>query len=97
MNTIAGFRYCKLNNEILIKKVDIHTDNIYQTGKIPSRNIPARPDEDFDLLVGELLLRFQEMEKKLIDIQDLNDRCLSEDPHDSELLEFQKILEGKDA
>ena len=24
---------------------------------VPSRNIPARPDEDFDLLLGELLFR----------------------------------------
>lgn len=27
---------------------------------IPPRHIPARPDEDFDLLVGELVVRFLE-------------------------------------
>lgn len=90
MNSIAGFRLCKLNGEDLIKRIDEHTDNIYKLRRIPDRHIPARPDEDFDLLIGELMVRFKET-------KDLVETCLSEDPHDSELLEFQKILEGKDA
>jgi len=28
---------------------------------VPDRNIPARPDEDYDLLVGELTTRFAEL------------------------------------
>ena len=29
-------------------------------GKIPSRNIPGLPNDDYDLLVGELIIRFHE-------------------------------------
>ena len=61
MNSIVSFRKCTLNNKELIDRVDEAVDSIYQTGKIPSRNVPARPNEDFDLLVGELLVRFKEL------------------------------------
>ena len=88
MNSIAGFRLCKLNGEDLIKKVDEHTDNIYKQGRIPDRHIPARPEQDFDLLVGELMLRFKE-------IKELVEACLSEDPKDEALLKILNILEGK--
>jgi len=64
MNSIVSFRLCTLSDIELIKKVDKHVDNIYTTGKIPSRNIPARPEEDFDLLVGELLLRYKKIIEK---------------------------------
>ena len=60
MNGIVSFRLCKLSDEELLKKVDEGTDNIFKTGVIPSCHIPARPDSDYDLLVGELLLRFKE-------------------------------------
>lgn len=33
---------------------------MYQDGKVPVREIPARPNEDYDSLVGELILRFTE-------------------------------------
>lgn len=59
MNTIATFRKCTLTDDELMRKVDKLTDQMYQTGKIPDRQIPARPDDDYDLLVGELILRFQ--------------------------------------
>ena len=65
MNTIAGFRECSLSNEDLIKEVDRLTDRMYTEYKIPLRHIPARPNEDYDLLVGELLLRFQELTQKV--------------------------------
>jgi hypothetical protein len=58
MNEIVKFRLCKLSNEELVKKVDKAVDKMYQTGEIPSRSIPAKPDDDFDLLVGELIMRF---------------------------------------
>jgi hypothetical protein len=60
MNAIVSFRKCTLSDEELLKKVDELTDNIYKDGKIPTRHIPARPDGDFDLLVGELIVRFNE-------------------------------------
>lgn len=61
MNTIAGFSLCKLSNKELIKRVDEGCDKMYISGKIPSRCIPARPEQDFDLLLGELLIRFKGM------------------------------------
>jgi len=61
MNTIATFRKCTLTDSDLLKKIDKLTDNIYQTYSIPCRNSPARPNEDFDLLIGELIIRFQEL------------------------------------
>jgi hypothetical protein len=61
MNQIASFRLCKLTNEELLKKVDEETDQIFQNQKVPNRHIPARPDSDYDLLVGELILRFSEL------------------------------------
>jgi hypothetical protein len=60
MNAITSFRKCTLSNEDLLQKVDEGTDNMYKKGKIPDRQIPARPDDDYDLLVGELILRFKE-------------------------------------
>ena len=60
MNTIASFRKCALSDEELLQKVDKQTDRIFQIQRIPSRNVPADPNEDYDLLVGELLLRFKE-------------------------------------
>jgi hypothetical protein len=58
MNKIVGFGLCKLSDKELMEKVDKHVDDIYRTGRIPSRHIPARPDEDFDLLIGELIMRY---------------------------------------
>jgi len=60
MNAIVGFRKCTLTDEELCNKIDELTDGMYEgpnKGKIPDRHIPARPNEDFDLLVGELLFR----------------------------------------
>lgn len=64
MNGVVQFRKCTLTDEQLAEKVDNLTDEIYETGKIPNRNIPARPDEDYDLLVGELIVRFLEKIKE---------------------------------
>lgn len=71
MNTIVTFRLCTLTNNELLAKVDKGIDKLYEENKILSRYIPARPNEDFDLLVGELLVRF----KNLINEQrNTNDR-----------------------
>ena len=61
MNQICSFRLCKLSTPELLEKVDTLTDEIYKTGKIPSRHVPARVDSDYDLLIGELILRAKEM------------------------------------
>ena len=64
MNAITSFRLCKLTDEELLDKVDSLTDEMYKTGKIPLRYIPARPDDDYDLLIGELILRYYSKIKK---------------------------------
>jgi len=64
MNTIAKFRLCDLSDIELLEKVDKMTNEIFKCGKIPDRHIPARPNEDYDLLVGELILRFNQLIKE---------------------------------
>lgn len=59
MNQICSFRLCKLTDEELLKEVDTRTDQIYTTLEIPKLHIPARPDSDYDLLIGELILRYK--------------------------------------
>ncbi len=66
MNAIVSFRKCTLTDQELIDKVDKMTDAIYnrdnlkRSDGIPIRHIPAEPNNDYDLLVGELLVRFQD-------------------------------------
>lgn len=62
MNAITSFRLCKLSTHDLVAKIDEQTDNIFKNQEIPTRHIPARPDADYDLLIGELILRFGELE-----------------------------------
>jgi len=59
MNAIVSFRLCKLTDDELIDKVDQMTDDMFIEQKLPNRHIPALPDKDYDLLVGELLVRFK--------------------------------------
>jgi hypothetical protein len=59
MNKIVSFDLCTLTDEQLVKRVDELTDKMYEPPfNVPIRTIPARPDEDYDLLVGELCKRF---------------------------------------
>ena len=60
MNAIVNFRLCTLSDAELLEKVDRLTDEMYENQKVPTRHIPARPDQDYDLLVGELIKRFYE-------------------------------------
>ena len=64
MNAIVVFRLCTLTDKELLDKVDELTDEMYQTHKVPNRNIPARPNDDYDLLIGELVYRFAKSIKK---------------------------------
>lgn len=54
---IVQFRKCTLNNQALAEKTANILNKMYSDGKIPSRQIPAHPDDDFDLLVGEMAYR----------------------------------------
>jgi predicted transcriptional regulator len=64
MNQIVSFNLCTITDMELLKKVDEMTDNMYETREIPSRHVPARPNDDYDLLVGELVKRFYELIKE---------------------------------
>lgn len=57
---VVQFRECTLTDKELAEAVAEALNKMYDTGRIPSRQIPARPNEDFDLLVGELVVRFIE-------------------------------------
>lgn len=63
MNALVSFGLCDLTDEELLTRVDKAVDEMYQTGKIPDRRIPARPNDDFDLLVGELVHRYYQLIK----------------------------------
>lgn len=58
MNGLVGFGLCTLSDKELIEAVDKATDELFEAQKIPKRHIPAKPNEDYDLLVGELIQRF---------------------------------------
>ncbi len=74
MNAIASFRLCKLSTQDLIAKIDEQTDNMFKNQEVPVRHIPARPDADYDLLIGEMILRFGEMEAFINSVEaDLSD------------------------
>ena len=64
MNAIADFGLCTLSDEELISLVDKKTDEIFENQTVPVRHIPARPNSDYDLLVGELLVRFKDKSEK---------------------------------
>jgi hypothetical protein len=49
-----------LSDEELLAKVDKQTDKMFTDFKVPMRSIPALPDDDYDLLIGELILRFKD-------------------------------------
>jgi len=57
---LVNFRLCTLSDNLLLNEISTHLISMYKTGKLPPRHIPARPDEDFDLLVGELMVRYKE-------------------------------------
>lgn len=58
MNAITSFRKCTLSNNELLQKVDCLTDEMFKKQETPTRHIPALPNDDYDLLIGELLQRF---------------------------------------
>jgi hypothetical protein len=74
MNAITSFRLCKLSTHELVIKVDKQTDRMFETQRLPTRNVPAEPNEDYDLLIGELILRFGELEAFINSVEaDLSD------------------------
>ncbi len=56
---IIQFRKCSLTDEQLAEAAAAWLARIYTPPiQVPTRHIPARPDEDFDLIIGELIYRF---------------------------------------
>ena len=56
---LIQFRLCTLTDEQLANAVAEALEKMYNPPvSVPTRHIPARPNEDFDLLVGELVVRF---------------------------------------
>lgn len=58
---LVHFRLCTLTDTELAKavsdKLQAVYDNKMSANNLLSRHVPARPNEDFDLLVGELIFR----------------------------------------
>lgn len=79
MNALTSFRLCKLSSHDLIEKIDKQTDEMFQNQQVPTRHIPARPDADYDLLVGELITRFGELEAFIKSVENDLYGNLSED------------------
>lgn len=63
MNAIVSFRKCTLSDDELLEKVDQVTDILFdykhkhERERVLSRHVPARPNSDYDLIVGELIVR----------------------------------------
>lgn len=64
MNAIVSFRLCTLTDDELLRKLDEATDRMFEEQKVPLRHIPAQPNNDYDLLVGELIKRFMDLKTK---------------------------------
>lgn len=61
---IAQFRLTTLNDNELIESVAEKLCQMYTPPVIvPTRNIPAQPNSDFDILVSELILRFKDLKE----------------------------------
>lgn len=58
---LIQFRLCTLSDTELYEKVARGLNEMYKTGNLPSRHIPAQPNDDFDLILSELIVRFKEL------------------------------------
>jgi len=67
MNALVNFRLCTLTDEELVKAVDAQTDALAEKGAF-TRHVPALPNDDYDLLVGELVFRFHERLEKDVEL-----------------------------
>lgn len=50
--------HCTLSNDDLIDKIDNELQKMCFTRRVPLMSIPAKPNEDFDLMIAELLVRY---------------------------------------
>lgn len=70
---LIQFRKCTLTDKPLAEAVAAGLIQMYKEPvSVPTRHIPARPDEDFDLLVGEMVVRFLEKTEVLKQIRHLD-------------------------
>jgi len=64
MRVTVQFRKCTLKDQELIEKIDGMTDQIFIKKEVPLRYFPGKPNEDYDLLVGELIMRFIDLQQE---------------------------------
>ena len=62
-NYLQLWGHSKLVIELREGLIDKLTDKMFNTQKVPIIHIPVRPNEDYDILIGELLIRFNELIK----------------------------------
>lgn len=95
MDRVVSFRKCTLTNQQLLNKVDEMTNGLYdvkhksERDRILTRHIPAKPNSDYDLLIGELVLRFKEMNKAVQGVL----KRYNESPGEMHLPDYIKNLE----
>ena len=70
---LVQFRKCTIADRDLAEAVvkgmnEMYTDPV----SVPTRQIPARPNEDFDLITGELIVRYLEKTELLKQIRSLD-------------------------
>lgn len=101
MNSIVSFRKCTLTNDQLLEKVDQMTDGLFdvkhksERERILTRHIPAQPNSDYDLLIGELLVRFKELSDSLDTAITGLEWWNSEHPEDSKECDLSNIEKWK--
>lgn len=88
---IVNFRKCTLDDRELCRRATDALNQMYNDGKIPARHIPAQPNEDFDLLVGELVVRMLEQRE----ILNAAENYINLSPCDPDITEEQLIAYNK--
>lgn len=74
---LVSFRLCTLTDDELAQKCAAMLEQLYKDPlRTISRQIPARPNDDFDLLFGEMIRRFYFKDEK----QDIQETETTETP-----------------
>ena len=92
MNSISNFRLCTLTDVELLQEIDRQTDKMFTEQKVPIRHIPAEPNKDYDLLIGELLIRSAEKIKALQELIKLKQLKFNDGEYPSEEYRTRKPI-----
>jgi len=55
---LCNFGLCDLSDHELAARVSAGMEQVYESGKVPARRVPADPNSELDLLIGEMTRRF---------------------------------------